>query len=140
MRGLIRALVFVIPGNSSIVQLLDPLGWAEDPIAEGDVKVGDLSVILLVAVGGSFEDVLIVLNMVVEPADLLFEAADFAGLLGIASGNGCEEPLSDGSKNVCVEFWVGCQGGCNCTRRHRWFWTLNQSDRERDAVLSGQGI
>jgi hypothetical protein len=96
----------VIPGDSSIIQLFDPLGWAEDPIAEGNVEVGDLSVVLLVAVGGLFKDVLIVLDTVMEPTDLLFEAADFTGLLGVVSGDGCEEPLSDGLENVRVEFWV----------------------------------
>ena len=140
MRGLIRALVFMIPSDSSVVQFLDPLGWAEDPIAEGNVKVGDLSIVLLVAIRGSFDNVLIMLNMVVEPVDLLLEVADFAGLLGVTPGNGCEEPLCDGSENVCVEFWVGCQGGCNGTRRHRWFRTLDQSNWERDAVFGGRGV
>ena len=135
MRGLIGALVFVVPGDPPVFQLFDPFGWAEDSIAKGNVEVGNLSVILNVSVKGSFEYVFIVPNAVMESADLLFEAADFAGFLGIVSGNGGEEPFSNGSEDVCIEFGVGHQGGCNCTGRHRWFWTLDRSDQERDTVL-----
>jgi hypothetical protein len=140
MRGLIQALLIMVSGNSSIFQLFDPLGWTEDSITEGDVEVGYLSVVLDVPVGGLFEYILVVFDAVMKPVDLLFEAADFAGFLGIASGDGGEEPFSNGSEDVCIEIGVGHQGGCNCIGQHRWFWTLDRSDWERDAVLSGQGI
>ena len=140
MRGLIQALVLMVSSNSSIFQLFDPFGQAEDSIAKGNVEVGYVPVILNVSIRGSFEYVLVVLDTVVEPADLFFEVADFAGLLGVASGNGCKEPFSDGSEDVCIEIGVGHQGGCNCTRRHRWFQTLDRSDWERDTVLGRRGI
>ena len=55
--------------------------------------MGYSPVVLDVPVGGAFEYIFVVLNMVVEPTDLLFEAADFNVFLGVASGNGCEEPF-----------------------------------------------
>ena len=113
VRGLIRALLLMEPGNPSVFQLLDPSGQFEDPISKGDVEVGHPPVVLDVPVGGSLEYVFIVFDVVMEPADLLFETANFAGFLGIVSGDGCEEPLSDGSENVGVEIGVGRQGGCN---------------------------
>ena len=140
MRGLIGALLLVIPSDSSIFQLFDPFGWAEDSITEGNVKVGHPPIVLDVSVGGLFEDIFIVFDVVVEPANLLFEVANFTGLLGVALGDGCKEPLSDGSENVDVEVGVGRQGGCNGTGRHRWFQTLDWSDWERDVVLGGQGV
>ena len=116
MRGLIRALGFVVPSNSPVIYPLDPFGQVEDSITKGNVEVGDSSVVLFVAIGGPFEHVLIVFDMVVESTDLFFEAANFACFLGIVLGNGCEEPFSDGSEDVCIEIGVGHQGGCNCTR------------------------
>ena len=130
----------MVPGNSSIFQLFDPLGWAEDSIAEGDVKLRYSSVVLDVSIGGPFKHVFVVLDLIMEPTDLFLEATNFTCFLGIALGNFCEEPISDGSKDVCIEIGVGHQGGCNCTRRHRWFRTLDRSDWERDAVLGGQGV
>ena len=124
-------------GDPSIFQLFDPLGWFEDSIAKGNVEVGYLPIILDISVGGSFKDIFIVFDAIVEPANLLLEAANFAGLLGVVSGDGCKEPFSDGLENVGVEVGVGCQGGCNSTGQHRWFRTLNWSDRKRDAVLGG---
>ena len=140
VRGLIRALSVMIAGNLTIFQPLDPLGGVKDSIADGNVEMGDSPVVLDVPVRRSVECVFIVLDMVVEPTNLFLEAVDFASFLGVASSDGCEEPFSNGLEDVCIEIGVGCQGGCNCTRRHRWFWTLDQSDQERDAVLGGQGI
>ena len=106
----------MVSSNSSIFQLFDPFGQAEDSIAKGNVEMGDLSVIFFIAFGRSVECVFVVLNTVMEPADLFFEVTNLTCFLGIASGNGCEEPFSDGLEDVCIEIGVGCQGGCNCTR------------------------
>jgi hypothetical protein len=114
VRGLIGALHVVVAGDLAIFQSLNPLGGAKDSITDGDVEVMYSPIVLNIAIGGSVKHVFVVLDMVVEPVDLLLEVANFAGLLGVASGNGCEEPLSDGSKDVHVEIGVGCQGGCNC--------------------------
>ena len=108
VRGLIGALLLMVPGDSSIFQLLDPLGWAKDPITEGDVEVGHPPIILNVPIGGSFEYVFVMLDTVMEPADLLFEVANFTAFLGVALSDGGEEPLSNGSENVCIEVRVGC--------------------------------
>ena len=116
MRGLIRALGLVISGDPSIIQPFDPFGWVEDSIAKGNVEVGDLSVVFLIAVGRSVKYIFIMLNTVVEPTDLFFEAANFTCLLGVASGDSHEEPFSNGSEDVHIEIGVGRQGGCNCTR------------------------
>ena len=136
VRGLIWAL-FMEPGDSSVFQLLDPLCWLEDPVTKGNVEVGYSSIVLNVPVGGAFKYVFIMFDMVVEPADLLVEVADFAGLLSIMSGDGCEEPLCDGLEDIGIEVRVGCQSGRNSTGRHRWFWTLDRTNRERDAVFGG---
>ena len=116
MRGLIRALLLVESGNPSVLQFLDPFGQFEDSISKGNVEVGHPPVVLNVSIGGSLKYIFVVFNAVMEPTDLFFEVVDLTGLLGVASGNGCEEPFSDGSENVGVEVWVGCQGGCNGTR------------------------
>jgi hypothetical protein len=102
--------------------------------------VGHPPIVLNVSVGSSLKYIIIMFDAVMEPTDLLFEVANFAGFLGIMLGNGCKEPFSDGLENVSVEVGVGRQGGCNGTGRHRWFQTLNRSDRERDAVLGRQGV
>ena len=102
-------------GDSSVFQFLDPLGQSKDSITEGDIEVGHPPIILNVPVGGSLEYIFIVFDVVVEPADLLFEVVNFAGFLGVALGDGCKEPLRDGSENVGVEVGVGHQGGCNGT-------------------------
>ena len=125
------------PGNSTIFQLLDPLCWFKDPVAKGNEEVGYSPIVLEVPVRGAFEYVFVVLNMIVEPIDLLFEVMDFNVFLGVASGNGHEEPLCDGSEDVGIEVRVGCQSGCNGTGRHRWFQTLDRTNRERDVVLGG---
>ena len=116
VRGLIGALLLMESGDLSIFQLFDPLGQFEDPIAKGNVEMRHLPVVLDIPIGGLFKDVFVVLNAVVEPTNLLSKAANFAGLLGVTSGDGCEESLSNGSKNVGIEIGVGCQGGCNGTR------------------------
>ena len=137
VRGLIVALHVVVAGDSTIFQPFDPFGGAKDSVADGDVEVRHLPIVLNVPIGGSVECVLIVLNMVMKPADLLLKVADFAGFLGVTPSDGSEEPLSNGSKDVHIELRVGRQGGCNCTRRHRWFQTLDRSDWERDVILGG---
>ena len=103
------------PGNSTVFQLLDPLCWFKDPVAKGDEEVGHLPVILDVPVRGSFKYVFIVLHAIVESADLLVEVANFAVLLGIASGNGHKEPLCDGLEDVGIEVRVCRQCSCNGT-------------------------
>ena len=123
-----------------VFQLLDSLGWLEDSITEGDVEVGHSPIILDVPVRGLFEYIFVVFDAVVKSADLFFEVADFGGLLGVASGNGREEPLCDGLEDVGVKVRVGCQDGCNGIRRHRWFRTLDQTNWERDTVFGGRGI
>jgi hypothetical protein len=81
-----------------------------------------------------------VFDSVVEPGDLFFETADFNIFVGIVLGNGCEEPLCDGPKDVSVEVRVCHQHGCNGIGRHRWFRGFEWADRERDAVLGGRGV
>ena len=135
--GLIRALLFMKPGDLSVFQLLDPLRWLEDPVADGNVEVGHSPIVLNVPIRGAFKYVFVVFDVVVEPMDLLIEAVDFAGLLSVALGDGCEEPLCNGSEDIGIEVRVGRQSGCNGTGRHRWFWTLDQTNQERDAVFSG---
>ena len=130
----------MIAGNSTVLQPFDPFGGVKDSITNEDVEVRDSPIVLNVTVGGSVKRVFIMLNTVVEPTNLLLEVVDFAGVLGITSGDGCEKPFSDGLEDVHIEIGVGCQGGCNCTGQHRWFQTLDQSDWERDVVLGGQGI
>jgi hypothetical protein len=125
------------PGDSSVFQLLDPFRWFEDPVAEGNEEVGHSPVILGVPIRGSLKYAFVVFNTVVKSVDLLIEAMDFAGLLGVMSGDGCEEPLCNGSEDVGIEVRVRHQGGRNSTGRHRWFRTLDQVDRERDAVFDG---
>ena len=88
VRGLIRALAIVITSDPAIFQPLDPFGRAEDSIANGNVEVGHPSVILGVAIRGSVECILVVLNTVVEPTDLLFEMVDFTGFVGFTLCNG----------------------------------------------------
>ena len=115
IRGLIQALLFVEPGNSTVFKLLDPLCWFEDPVAQGNKEVGDSSIILNIPVRGAFEYVFVVLDMVVEPADLFFEVTDFDVFLGVASSDGCEEPFCNGSEDVGIEVRMRCQCGRNGT-------------------------
>ena len=115
IRGLIRALLLMEPGDLTVFKLLDPFCWFEDPVAQGNEEVGDSPVILDVSVRGVFEYVFIVLNTVVESADLFFEATDFDVFLGVASRNGCKEPFCNGSKDVGIEVRVCCQCGRNDT-------------------------
>ena len=140
IRGLIRALLLMETGDSTVFKLLDPFCWFEDPIAQGNEEVGDSPIVFDVSVGGAFEYVLIVLDTIVEPANLFLEATDFDVFLGITSSDGCEEPFCDGSEDVGIEVRVCCQCGRNSIGRHRWFWTLNRADREGDTVLSGRGV
>jgi hypothetical protein len=138
--GLIRALLLVKPGDLAVFKLLDPLCWFEDSLAQGNEEVGDLPVVFEVSVGGVFEYVFIMFDPVVKSGDLFFEATNFDVLVGVASGNGCEEPFSDGLEDVSVEVRVCYQCGRNGIGQHRWFRTLDRTDRERDAVLGGRGI
>ena len=140
IRGLIQALVHVESGDASIFQLFDPFCWLEDSVAQRNVEVGHPPFVVDVAIWGSFEDVFIVFDSVVEPGDLFFETADFDIFVGIASGNGCEEPLCDGSKDVGVEVRVCRQHGRNGSGRHRWFWSFERANWERDVVLDGRGV
>jgi hypothetical protein len=102
--------------------------------------MGYSPIILDVPIGGAFEYVFIVLDMIMEPSDLLFEAMDFDVFLGVVLGNGCEEPLCDSSEDVGVEVRVCHQCGRNGTGRHRWFQALDRTDRERNAVFGGRGV
>ena len=113
IRGLIRALVRVKPGDTSIFQLFDPFCQFEDPVTQGDIKVGHPPLVVDVAVWGPFEDVFVVFDSVVESSDLLFEAMNFDIFVRVASGNGCEEPFCDGSEDVSVEVRVCRQCGRN---------------------------
>ena len=137
IRGLIWALLLIEPGDSTVFELFDPLCRLEDSITQGNEEVGDSPIILDVSVGGAFEYVFIVFDPVVESGELFFEATNFNVFVSIASGNGCEEPFSDGSEDIGIEVRVCCQCGRNSIGRHRWFQTLDQADQERDAVLGG---
>jgi hypothetical protein len=128
------------PGDSTVFQLLDPLCWLKDPVAKGNEEVGDSPIILDVPIRGVFEYVFVVLNMIMECADLFVEVADFDVFLGIASGNGRKKLLCDGLEDVGIEVRVCCQCGHNGTGRHRWFRALDRMNRERNTVSSGRGI
>ena len=138
--GLIWALLLVEASDSSVFELLDPLCHLEDSIPNGNEEVGYPPVVLDISIGGAFEYVFIVLDAVVESADLFVKAVDFASLLSVTLGDGCEEPLCDGSKDVSIEVRVGRQSGHNSTGQHRWFQTLDRMNQERDAVFSGRGV
>ena len=140
IRGLIRALLLMEPGDSTVFELFDPLCWLEDFVAQGNEEVGDSPVVLDVSIGGTFEYVFIVFDLVVESSDLFFEATNFDVFMSVTSGNGCEEPFSDGSEDIGVEVRVCCQCGRNGIGRYRWFQTLDQVDWERDAILGGRGV
>ena len=140
IRGLIRALLLVEPGDSTVFKLFDPLCRLEDSIAQGNEEVGNSPVVFDVSVGGVFEYVFIVFDPVVESGNLFFEATNFDVFVGVVSGNGCKEPFGDGSEDIGVEVRVCCQCGCNGIGQHRWFRTLDRADRERDTVLAGRGI
>ena len=128
------------PGDTPVFELLDPFCRLVDSIAQGDEEVGDSPVIFDVSVRGAFEYVFVVFNLVVESGDLFFEATNFDVFMGVVSGDGCKEPFSDGSEDVGVEVRVCRQCVRNGIGRHRWFRTLDRTDRERDAVLSRRGI
>ena len=140
VRGLIRALICVKPGDASVFELFDPLCRFEDSLAQRDEEVGDSSFILDVPVGGAFKYVFIMFDLIVESGNLLFEATNFDIFVGVASGDGCEEPFDNGSEDVGVEVRVCRQCVRNGIGRHRWFWTLDRTDRERDAVFNGRGV
>ena len=53
------------PGDAPVFELLDPLGWLVDSIAQRDEEVGDSSFVFNVPVGGAFEYVFIVSDSVV---------------------------------------------------------------------------
>ena len=135
--GLIWALVCVEPGDASVFELLDPFCRFEDSLAQGDEEVGNSSLIFNVSVGGAFEYVFVVFNPIVESSNLFFKATNFNVFMGIASGDGREEPFDDGSEDVGVKVGVCRQCVRNGIGRHRWFRTLDRTDRERDAVLDG---
>ena len=103
------------PGDSTVFQLLDPFCWFEDPIAEGDEEVRYSPVVFDVSVRGTFKYVFIMLDTIVEPADLFFEAMDLDVFLGVTSRDSCKEPFCDGSEDVGIEVRVCCQCGCNGT-------------------------
>ena len=128
------------PSDAPIFELLNPLGRLVDSVAQRDEEVGDSSVVFNVPIGGAFEYVFIVFDSVVEPSDLLLEATDLNILMGVASGDGCEESFDDGSEDVGVEVRVRRQCVRNGIGRHRWFRTLNRTNQERDAVLDGRGV
>ena len=140
VRGLIRALVCMKPGDASIFDLLDPLCRFEDSIAQRDEEVGDSSFVFDVPVGGAFKYVFIVFDPVVESGNLFFEATNFDIFVGVASGDGCKEPFDDGSEDVGIEIRVCRQCVRNGTGQHRWFRALDRTDRERDAIFDGRGV
>ena len=88
VRGLIRALTLVVTSDSAIFQPLDPLGGMVNSITKGNVEVRHSPIVLDIAVGGLLELVFIMLNVVVEPSDLLFEAMHFTSSLGFVLSNG----------------------------------------------------
>ena len=135
--GLIWALVCVEPGDTSVFEFLDPFCRFEDSLAQGNEEVGNSSLVLNVSIGGAFKYVFIVLDPVVESGNLLFEAMNLDIFMGVALGNGCEEPFDDSSEDVGVEVRVCRQCVRNGIGRHRWFRSLDRADRERDAVLDG---
>ena len=94
-------------------------------------------VVFNVSIGGAFKYVFIMLDTIVEPADLFFKAMDLDVFLGVALRDSCEEPFCDGSEDVGIEVRVCCQCGRNSTGQHRWFRTLDRVDRERDAIFDG---
>ena len=113
IRGLIRALLLMEPGNLTVFDLFDPLCRLEDSVAQGNEEVGDSPIVFDVSVGGAFEYVFVVFDPVVESGNLFFEVMNFNVFVGVASGNGCKEPFSDGSEDISVEVRVCCQCGRN---------------------------
>ena len=140
VRGLIRALAIMISSNSAIFQSLNPFGRAEDSIIQGNVEVGNLSIIDDVALEGLLEVILVVLDMILQAINLSLEAFDFSGCLCLASGNNGEETFGDCTEDVQVELGMGSKGHCNSNGRHRWFQALDQPDQERCKGFGGQDI
>ena len=138
--GLIWALLLVEARDSTVLELLDPFRRFEDSVTQGNEELGDSPIVFDVSIGGAFKYVFIVFDPVMKSGDLFFEVANFNVFMGVMSGNGCEEPLYDGSENVGIEVRVCRQRGRNGIGQHRWFWCFNRTHRERDAVLGGRGV
>ena len=115
VRGLIWALLLMEPGDLTVFELFDPLCWFEDPITQGNEEVGDSPIVLDVPIRGAFKYVFIVLDTIVEPANLFLEATDFDVFLGVVLSDSCEEPFCNGSEDVGIEVRVCCQCGRNGT-------------------------
>jgi hypothetical protein len=111
----------MIPHNPPIFSPLDLLGRAEYPIAQGDVELGNLSVIDDKSFWGFFESCFIVQDMVMQTSNLSFELIDLNCQSSLLLGDGCKETVGDGAKDVRVQLRMGSKGYCNDIGQRRWF-------------------
>ena len=95
--------------NSPVIELLDEAGELLSPIIEGDGKVGETSIVLLIpgwALGEAV--VIVVIGLLSEHSDLGLESLHLLSVDVVSNSNGVSESVDDGPE--LARRWVRSGG------------------------------
>ena len=93
--------------NPSIIELLDEAGEPLRSVVEGDGKVGETSIVLLVSwrALGKPIPVIVVINLLLEVGDVSLKSLHLLSVDVVPNSDGGSESVDDGSE--LVSGWVG---------------------------------
>src|SRR6267142_199750 len=96
-----------------------------------DAKVGNAAIVKCVPFRGPLKGFLIVEDAILEPLDLFRELLVLHGGVGLVVGDGCEESVRNGVKELSINVHVGGEGGLGCPWGHCWGgWSCWTRDRK----------
>jgi len=96
--------------RGTIVIELNPLGRAREPVAAGNVEVGDAPIVDRVPFRGSFEGFLVLEDLFLKPLNLLSEPSVLHGGVGFVVGDGCKKSIHNRAKEFHVNVRIGGKG------------------------------
>ena len=96
--------------NPPVIELLDEAGELLSPIVEGDGKVGEMSVVLLIPQWalGEAVSIVIVITLLLEHGDFGLESLHLLSVDVVSSSDGVSESVDDGPE--LVRRWVRSGG------------------------------
>jgi hypothetical protein len=86
------------------------------PVAHWDVEVADLPIVKDVAAQWVVEGFLIVEDALLKGVDPILVLLDCNSGIRLPVGDGLKEPISDASKECCIELRLHLEGGLNGAR------------------------
>src|SRR6266850_3173080 len=106
-----------------------------------NAEVRNVTIIEHVPFRGPLEGFFIVEDVILEQLNLLREPPILHSSVSFAVGNGREESIRNGAKELSIDVRIGGEGGLGCPWGHCWSsWSCQTRDQKGNQQFSGRDV